>query len=405
MRVITKTAVILSAISVLGVTAAGCNSNVSVSIKDEQTETVQEETWRVCYEKTTYDEEMGYEINYEFDEDGRLTESVKTDLAGNEMEYVVYDQKERVLMRRRINDEGMVEIIMNGYDSDGNLVSIYVTDEDDNPISEDTYLYNENGDITYITKCTFGDEELCQVAFRYYDENGNLTSGESFINNELDYSFEEEYDSEGRLLKTTFHTEKDMTDGITVYEYQPGREKAVKSTLTRYAPGNVVLSVDIEEYDEEGRIIRTISSTDDITVCEETYKFDEAGHEIEYVCKDEYGTNKHKSVWDTNGNKVKEVYYYGFWPTKRITRKYDDEGKLMQTTIKKYSKFKIDKSVVKNTYDSEGRILSEGVPESLFGSEMYNYRYDEFGNIVRKAHIQSGREVEVKEYRYVNSDN
>lgn len=384
----------------IGMTVA-CTGNVKVNIKPEEIK--EDDGWRVTTESYYDTSGLSYEISYEYDNEGNMTKIVKKD-----SDLVTYYEEEyfkgNLKKKTKYNDDGTYEKSESEYTDDAVLLKNVETDYEGNVISEKYYEYNDDGSLASIRTSEHKEKETLQIVTRNYDDGGRLIGGSCYRNDELEYAYEMEYDSEGRLTKEIFFNENNEIDEITENEYWPGLDMKKKRTFIRYESGNVEAVKSVTEYDEEERTLSIKEFEDNEVVCEETYKYDEAGNKTEQVIEDADGKTKKKWKWDENGNCVRQSIYEGMWLKESIVRKFNENGLLVETKTKEFSPFKIEKHVEQNTYDDNNRLINEEVYSSIGFRGYYTYKYDNDGNLVLKIYYENGIKSNTIEYQYIHFD-
>ena len=355
---------------------------------------------------TSVTDALGNMWSYKYDSVGELVSI--TDANGNVTRYE-YDKAGRVI--KTTNAAGSSATV--AYDEAGNVlrstdhagnVTTYTYDDFDRVIAKtvggDTirYAYTADGMLSGVT------DENGTISYTYDLMNG-LKSVMTYDGSVIEYG----YDSASRLteVKTPFGTtqyEYDLMDRIvrvvahdgtaTLYEYDANGNR----TAVRYANGLVVTY----EYDEVNRLVREkILDKNGAPVVEYTYTLGAAGERIKI---EETGAASDRTVeyeYDALYRLVKET----------VT---DDNG----TTVTGYT-YDSNSNRLTKTVDGEVTSYAYNELNQLVTETGITYEYDLNGNLIRKTEaaqtttyvynvqnklirvtVQSGRSVNVEEYRY-----
>lgn len=276
------------------------------------------------------------------------------------------------------------------YDDRGNLVwkydeqtgafiheYIYEYDDDNNLIREGyrnlmadsyytyTYLYDDNSNV--VCKGYYQDDRYEVTDFSYNEYNDVVLEEKSiYIDSKLNdfyvYEYEYEYNEEGEILK------KDFVGDV-----------ANKNILE-------------QEFDEEGRLIRSINYGLDYT--EKYWEYDDHGHliwEKVYSVGSSSGyVTDYEHRYDCDGLEIHEEY--------SLTKETDGNGNVV-LALYKDSKGNIYE---KKTYDfnADGQLVEECI-ESADGVEAEaSYKYDEEGRIIYKKNYVKNHKLKEFYYEY-----
>ncbi len=385
---------------------------------------------------------------YEYDKVGNVTATI--DGNGNRTEYE-YDARNRQILMRNVIDGGDDIITTTTYDDVGNVLS--VTDSVNNQTS---YTYDARNRVITETN------ELSLSRTFAYDEANNLTRTidrndrvRAFSYDNLNRQIEEIWldDNSLPIYSTTssynagneliFITNPDATYNYT-YDVM-GRIETVDNANTPDVP-NVVLTYN---YDEQGNIISVSDSINGIDSGITTYDYDrlnrltsltQSGNGVEdkrvdfdyngvgqYERIDRYsdltdtnllvsssydydGANRLTNLIHNNG--INDVAFYDltYDAGSRITQiidvdstntfAYDTRDQLLNAT---HSDIDNDDEIY--SYDDNGnRTLTDydtGVNNELLSDGVYNYDYDNEGNLISQTTIATG-EVRLFEWDYLD---
>ncbi|MDE5866896.1 MAG: hypothetical protein K2H31_09910, partial [Lachnospiraceae bacterium] len=357
-------------------------------------------------------------ISYDID-GSTLMFSHKTwayDAAGNEIEYVKYDENGDIEARAERE-----------YDSNGKQIKAVDFDEDNIVKRREEIEYDAAGNEIKRENYSYGHTE---EIFSTYDEYGNLilcvkyNSSYSHIDEKIKY----EYDENGNMIKEVHHknpqtvgywTERDL-DFWWEYEYdENGREiKSIRHDSDGTVNWNEI------EYDDNGREINEIYKIDGIVRITWENEYDEDGYIIKEI----------QINYDDMGQKTKEeICRYTYDEKKNMTnytlvncdgkeneslgweKEYDEEGR--GTAFCLYDNEKAASYQSRTEYDENDRIIKymacdkkgnilvrreteyddsgKTIKENYYDEDgnliqYYENEYDDFGSIIRQAEYKDG---------------
>ncbi len=353
--------------------------------------------------------------SYTYDNSGnRLSE---TDQDGNVMEWS-YDQNNNVLSetRRRVNNNGQVEISVTSYEYDDKDRRIFSTDSFGNFTET---VYDDNGRVTaefdenrnfagytFDSKGNMVSQRFASPAdsiSRTYDNENRLIREFDRNNNRTDMT----YDEAGRLLETIYDDETsgladnprttneydaagrltasiDERGNRTEYEY----DGAGRRTLVR----NALNQVTTFEYDDRGLRVAMTDANSRTT----RYVYDAAERLVETIFPDDTpgddtDNDRMLMAYDGLGRKISETDELG-----RITQfEYDGRGNLTAVidALNQHTEYgydgmgnKISQTdalgrVTRWEYDRLGRVVSRTLP---LGQAEY-FTYDDVGNRITRV--------------------
>ena len=139
-----------------------------------------------------------------------------------------------------------------------------------------------------------------------------------------------------------------------------------------------------KEYDEAGNVIKSISynKRPDRIVSWTEYEYDSMGNEVKYTCYNTSGETGYwgESKYDENGNRTQSIYYYSDGETEIYEYEYDEAGNMVMEAH--YGNFD-DKSI----------------------GGWYEYEYDKMGNQTKIVRYDYDGSLEYwKEFEYVNDE-
>ena len=401
---------------------------------DGSVDSIREEASGIVLASAEYDEYMrlvreydaeGNFAEYEYDKDGRVSKVTLFDKAGKELlsSESEYDEANANGTLVKITDRAKGESIVTEYLSDlyGNLterkeyagtdVRTYAFEYDyaGNNIcatlpsgKETVYTYDGFGNIL---SNTFGEIKSTYE----YDRLGNVireTNGE-------DESVYYEYDLFGRLEKVlTPYGENDYSE--TLYEYDNNgntileTDPSGRSTSYTYDSLNRVVKITegelevINEYDDEGRVVRTITGNTESGYHEHTYEYDIFGRNISHTDPmgySEYFTYNNLGSVVSSLDKNGDILYYEYDGMNRLTDVYSgDTGYTYTYDIRSNIKTVRDRrGNILNTYEYNG--FGELTGETARGNKV-GYTYDNDGNRISESLVSSGHEVFTQYYEY-----
>ena len=287
------------------------------------------------------------------------------------------------------------------YDERGNLLSEIEkgdyswTMETDNAI---TYTYDAMGNLL-SRESRYGDEVYRTVYT--YDEKGNeLTYAYYNVYGDIQNTYTNTYDEQGRLAKTEHYDRLDAAEKYTeVFTYDE-QDRVLTCTIT-YADREptVYTYVYAEDgsyqksfkgsvytqtywYDKEGRTVKhkvVVTETDEVKEYSET-RYDEMGHQV-YYCEEYYGSGYVKTTtYNEQGLELTSQTLHDGELYSMTTSTYDEKGNELT-----YEYFYGDTSWGRNTYtyDEQNRLLTKKSMSNTAGWHQYTYTYDEAGYCIK----------------------
>ncbi len=217
-------------------------------------------------------------VEYEYIYDNNWNILREIDLTGeSKNEYIYEYNDEKLITEIHDLDNGyFIDKIEYEYYNDGNLQSsMYYSSYNGEPFSLENYtLYAYDQFGNHTEEVYNYDGTLSSL--HEYDNNGNETKYQSYINGELTQNYITEYDAYGNVIY--YNT----SDTSYTYNY---------------------------EYDSDGNIITYQVYGDNgdgqYLIDEYKYEFDEYGKEISYS----YSLGRSESIYDENENLIKKIWY------------------------------------------------------------------------------------------------
>ena len=287
------------------------------------------------------------------------------------------------------------------YDERGNLLSEIEkgdyswTMETDNAI---TYTYDAMGNLL-SRESRYGDEVYRTVYT--YDEKGNeLTYAYYNVYGDIQNTYTNTYDEQGRLAKTEHYDRLDAAEKYTeVFTYDE-QDRVLTCTIT-YADREptVYTYVYAEDgsyqksfkgsvytqtywYDKEGRTVKhkvVVTETDEVKEYSET-RYDEMGHQV-YYCEEYYGSGYVKTTtYNEQGLELTSQTLHDGELYSMTTSTYDEKGNELT-----YEYFYGNTMWGRNTYtyDEQNRLLTKKSMSNTAGWHQYTYTYDEAGYCIK----------------------
>ena len=258
------------------------------------------------------------------------------------------------------------------YNERGDLTERIVNDNSESYTNTWEYQYNDKGDKTEIKQ--YCNQELQLIIKIEYDEQGNNTKIENFVDNRL--SSKTEYTYEGNTVKTAGEsywpdgTLASSSIGEEVYTDSKRYNLITSTTTTTYSDGSTHTAETKYSYDSNGNQTMcedyengklTYKSTDEGNihfygyynydngelVSSETHKNIYTDSSRKHLLSSEEtrtnsnGTTTHKSEYkyDDNGNEIGyKDYYDGYLSSEYVDYVYDG-NKLTYTEYKYYTEF------------------------------------------------------------------
>ncbi|MCD8148492.1 MAG: hypothetical protein LUE92_02790 [Clostridiales bacterium] len=230
---------------------------------------------------------------YEYDENGNLTKEIYTRNVGTDSEsktVTLYTYEEQVcktfvspsypestelsvLYKAKTVDENGDSLYSYFYFYDENGNQIGAGDTNTLAYTYDYYEYDEDGNIIRARTCSSSGSFYVNMT---YDENGNRIREDSrkSEDGEIVVYVENEYDSDGNLLRATTHAvdeNYEKVDGTYVeYEYD---EDGILSTCSSYNSDDTLNYYTVYSYDADGNVstITAYDGDDNVTAVTTAY--------------------------------------------------------------------------------------------------------------------------------------
>ena len=284
------------------------------------------------------------------------------------------------IIRKNSNGRDLVHTFT--YNEQGNLLSAVDkgdyswTMETDSAV---TYTYDEMGNL--LSQESRYKDEVYRIVYTYDEKGNELTYAYYNVYGDIQNSYTNTYDEQGRLAKTEHYDRLDAAEKYTeVFTYDE-QDRVLTCTIT-YADREPTVSTYV--YAEDGGYQKSYNSG----AFTYTYWYDKEGHNVKYeaVVTD---TNEVKEYFETRyDERGHQVYYresyYGEEHVKTIT--YNEQG-LELTSQSTYDGELY--SMTASTYDENGNELTY---EYFYGDTSWGrnaYTYDEQNRLLTKKHMSN----------------
>ena len=257
------------------------------------------------------------------------------------------------------------------YDAMGNLLSHESRYGDE--VYRTVYTYDEKGnELTYAYYNVYGD--LQNSYTNTYDEQGRLAKAEHYDRLDGAYKYTEvfTYDEQDRVLThTVTYVDCEPTVHTYVYAEDGSYQKSYNSGVFAYTYW----------YDKEGRLVKheeVNTDTNEVEECSET-RYDEMGHKV-YYHDSSYGYERViTTTYNEQGLELTSQSTYGGELHSMTATTYDEKGNKLT-----YEYFYDDTTWGRNTYtyDEQNRLLSKKAMSNT-GWHQYTYTYDEAGYCIK----------------------
>ena len=234
------------------------------------------------------------------------------------------------------------------------------------------------------------DNSFCEWAEYKYDSQGNVISKKMHDENSVLYCEDiYAYDANGRLIKEIIRSEGAI-GSWTEYSYENNR--IVKES--HCSDNGVVYAEYLFEYDAKGNMVREIYvDSDGSSRISSEYEYDSKGNVIKE--KGFFG-DSYEYEYDSKGNRTKSIEFLGGELNKIKVWEYNDKGEITKyiwynddNTIEQYIEYKKE-------YDSHGNLVKE-LYCSYDGETdgyLYDHEYDDDNNISKTTiYYYSGNEM------------
>ena len=271
-------------------------------------------------------------------------------------------------------------------------VSEKTVDANGNKLSERSYELNDEGWLVSDTCKEYneddGDYYLYSVTKNEYENESYYYAShtETYYNpdDSLDYSCEITYE-DGLEVKNVTKDDSGNVISTLTYKYDANGNE---TESLRVEPDQTFKT--ISTYDENDRLIKTLSYMDGELYRTCTYEYDSEGNEILYISEDEDDGSGTKEIYtyDSNNNILSKESYGKSGSEFKIEAKevneYNSDNKLVKTTYysynfitgaektvsrveKTYNDYGNEEKTLKYSYDSEGN-------SSLSSKTVYKYQ-------------------------------
>ena len=257
------------------------------------------------------------------------------------------------------------------YDAMGNLLSHESRYGDE--VYRTVYTYDEKGnELTYAYYNVYGD--LQNSYTNTYDEQGRLAKAEHYDRLDGAYKYTEvfTYDEQDRVLThTVTYVDCEPTVHTYVYAEDGSYQNSYNSGVFAYTYW----------YDKEGRLVKheeVNTDTNEVEECSET-RYDEMGHKV-YYHDSSYGYERViNTTYNEQGLELTSQSTYGGELHSMTATTYDEKGNKLT-----YEYFYGDTTWGRNTYtyDEQNRLLSKKAMSNT-GWHQYTYSYDEAGYCIK----------------------
>ena len=254
-----------------------------------------------------------------------------------------YDEKGNIVEKIHTENNSIYSktTFENTYDKKGRLIKIVFNYNNNSPSKVYEFKYNDRDLVTELIRPDFSVEYI-------YDSKGVLVN-EIITNNNRRHQTNREY---------TYNSNGDVTLAVSTYLYK-NEEKNDTSQFT---------------YDNNNRLI----------------KYEEYIRGVHYITQEfSYNENNflNKAIATTSKN------------TSVTEKEYDGKGNVAKITYSNTG----EELIFTNTYDEKGRLTKQLISQNKNQSNNwheYEYKYDSYGNIVKRVHKSSYSEAtETEEYK------
>lgn len=140
-------------------------------------------------------------LEFEKNNDGKISKLTYSDVKYDEVSYLTYDDKGNNISYKRSDSEQK-----NKYNENNQCVKSQLYDKDNKLISETKYEYDKDGNRSLEDSYFLSQHQYKNENFTY-DEHGNVTgyhSTDCMSGKEKDYKFEYNYDNNGCLIEYSY---------------------------------------------------------------------------------------------------------------------------------------------------------------------------------------------------------
>lgn len=359
----------------------------------------------------------------------KSTSETPTENTDEDDNITIFEESPKKLLREEIwhssEDGHVLRSYRYEYDEAGHL-SKYTDYSDSGDISSwREYEYDDNGHRIYSAEGCKVDGSIDTWYEYEYNENGKkiheTRGGGSVAAKFSNYLCEYDYDIFGNLVSSTSYS---SVTALTITSEYDGNENEIKRTTLDRNSGKITLCE--YEYDSNGNLIRTIQTTDELTIVIQEAAYDNNGNQLEEKTYN-YGDSIYNgsiNVWheyeyDSNGNKIKhEIRNYN--PDGSIDTwygyEYDSNGNETKYERKIYNNdgicFRYER--YEKEYDNDGNIIKEiqYIKDDSINFENeyeyeydYEYQYKEKGYLVLISKVSKDGTIYNTEYEYDEEGN
>lgn len=158
-------------------------------------------------------------------------------------------------------------------------------------------------------------------------------------------------------------------------------------------------------YDEEGRLLSSVTTVDDVIVNNLSYTYNDDGTLVTVTQQTEGGivTGENHRTFDDQGNVLTEVMMEGDTAVSSYEYTYDENGNLLTQILTSAYGPENSVNTTTYTYDENGNKLSQENTTNYGGQELVNlteYQYDDQGRLATEIHYSQGQISGTGEYTY-----
>jgi hypothetical protein len=206
----------------------------------------------------------------EYDENSRLIKKYDATIDGNPMQgiplkiiketetFYKYNSSGYVLSNYVTVDKKFFSSYDYEYDSDNRIVKYTEKDLNRNVTNNNTYEFDERKRV--ISKKT---DNIFEIKYEYNSDD-LIVKVTSFVNNQLNYTYTNEYNSTKRLIRTLYFNSKGfITSKEEKSYYSDGSIKTSQSYFTKNGDGTELFKAFDNEFTPCGDIIKNVDVTND----------------------------------------------------------------------------------------------------------------------------------------------
>ena len=265
-------------------------------------------------------------------------------------------------------------------------------DGDKTPVEKKTYnengslleqIHYVNGEINY--RCEYNYNEAgYPVSIVFYDEVGRVTSRTT-----------NEYDSEGNLIHTTLIDGQGQCVNTDDYEYYANGQ--LKKSFTEYQSPDYGVKTDTALYREDGQKLEAVTVYTSGSISKVYYSYDNLDRIL----------SRKEFLDDTESRRLEYTYeeetvtcfwyQYGFLIQRNV---YDNDNNLLETYG--YND-KVPVLIQENVYDPEKRLIRKKEYDQQTGNMTFAYEwdFDANGNLLKYTETNAdGVTIVLEEYEY-----